>query len=244
MRRFLLLLPLVLASTEAQDQSPTRTPAVYLKETSWVRQLLAKKPTKVIVDPSNPESPLYVYEDPDPTSPTHGIKLCWLRLSKSRTTLVVSDVLRSGVSKEIYESLTTGSDVVVMNGGFFAFGSKNDFVPIGLVVASGKRSSQFKDWGIGGLVVQTRGVPTVVPIKQFHNLTGIEHAVQSKPMLIEHSKIAIKSDPNPPFNRSAVAVDRNGDIIVAGAFSENSDAVSLIEFCQFLATFRRKYKAS
>jgi len=43
-----------------------------------------------------------------------------------------------------------------------------------------------------------------------------------------------------PFNRSAVAVDKNGDLIIAGAFDDDGDAVTLIEFSQFLATPRSK----
>jgi hypothetical protein len=238
MRRCLFLLPFIFATAVAQEYAPTRHPAVFHSQANWVRHLTADKPTKIVIDPRHPDSPLFIYEDPDPQSPNHGIRLCWVRLPKSSTTLAVTDVLRSGVSSAIYESIKTNSDLVVMNGGFFAFGSKNDFVPVGLVISSGKRTSEFKNWSLGGFVLQLRGTPTVVPLGQFGNLSGIEHAIQSKPMLVENSKIAIKSDPNPPFNRSAVAVDRNGDIIVAGAFAENGDAVTLTEFSQFLAVPR------
>jgi len=240
MHRFLLLLPIIFAAAGAQDQAPRRNPAVFLSQANWVRQLAAIKPAKIIIDPRQTESPLFVYEDPDPQSPTHGIKFCWLRLPKSSTALAVTDVSRSGVSNEIYESVTTSSDAVVMNGGFYGFGNKNDFVPVGLVIASGRRTSEFKNWSLGGLVLQIHGAPTVVPVSQFRSLSGIEQAIQSKPMLIEDSKIGIKSDPHPPFNRSAVAVDWNGDVIVAGAFAENGEAVTLIEFSQFLAIPRSK----
>ena len=179
-RKFLPCGLLLCAVAGAQDQPAVRNPAVFLSQAQWVRQLTASQPTKIMVDPTNPNSPLFMYEDRDPRSPRHGIKLCWLRLPKSSTAMIVTNVLHSGMSGAIYESLKRDSDLVVMNGGFFAFGNKNDYVPVGLVIAGGKRTSAIKNWSSGGMVVQVRGTPTVVPVKQFRNLSGVENAIQSK----------------------------------------------------------------
>lgn len=236
LRRLISCTLCLCAVAGAQGQFTERNPAVFLSQANWVRQLTATQPTKIIVDPAQPNSPLFMYEDRDTQSPRHGIKLCWLRLPKSLTSMAVTDVNRSGMSSAIYESLKKDSDIVVMNGGFFGFGRKNDFVPLGLVIAGGRQSSAIMNWTTGGLVLQSGGIPTVLPVGEFGSLTGIEHAIQSKPMLVEKGKIGINSDPNPPFNRSAVAVDKSGDLIVAGAFDDDGDAVTLIEFSQFLAT--------
>jgi uncharacterized protein YigE (DUF2233 family) len=235
MSRFLILFLLFPAVSGGQENTSTRKPAVFLSQAGWVRKLIKASPAKIVIDPDHPDSPLYVYQDPDPKSPTHGVKFCWLSLPKSSTAMAVTNVLRAGMADEIYQSARADSDIVIMNGGFFGYGNKKDFVPVGLVIASGRKTSERKNWSSGGFVLQIEGKPKVVPVKEFRMQPGIEHAVQSKPMLIQNSRVDIKSDPAPPFNRSAVAVDRAGAVIVAGAFSENGDAVTLIEFGQFLA---------
>jgi hypothetical protein len=222
----------------AQDGRPAGGPIPAPSRANWIRQLIASTPKKITIDPGHPDYQLFLYEDSDSHSPGFGIKLCWLRLPKSRVAMQVSDVRRSGPSSVTYESLRKDSDLVVMNGGYFGYGTKNDYVPEGLVIADGKRVSSTKNWPSGGVVVQTRQTLAVLSLKAFDVSSGVEHAIQSRPMLIENGKITVKSDPKPPFNRSAVALDTNGDLIVAGAFKDQGDAVTLLEFSQFLATPR------
>jgi len=232
-----LLLCLV---TAAQVRTQGADSTVRPNRPEWFHGLITSLPRRIVVDPGHPEYELFIYEDRDPNSAGFGTKLCWMRLPRSSTTLQVSDVRRSGPSSAIYESLEQERDLVVTNGGFFGYGNKNDYLPEGLVIANGKVTSPIKKWSSGGVVARIHDASRVLSLKAFDGPAGVAHAIQSKPMLVQGGKIAIKSDSKSPFNRTAVAVDKNGDVIIAGAFDDDGDAVTLIEFSQFLAMPRSK----
>jgi len=207
------------------------------KETArvWIHALLAKGANDVSVASSHPELKLHVYEDNDPSSPHHGLKICWMLLPRPSIRMKVSDIRKSGPSNVIYAALAQPSDVVVMDGGFFGYGPNNSYVPVGLVITDGKVQSQRGRWSGGGAVVQGRALLTVVPMSALPSLDHLQHAIQSKPMLVEGGKMGIKSDSKPPFNRVAVGVNQDGNIIVAGAFQDDGTAVTLVEFSAFLS---------
>lgn len=210
------------------------------KETAqeWIHALLAKGANDVSVAPSHPELKLHIYEDKEISSSHHGVKICWMLLPRSSVRMEVSDIRKSGPANITYATLAQPTDVVIMDGGFFGYGPKNSYVPVGLVVANGKVQNQRNQWSGGGAVLQGEGFPTVVPIGDLASVGHVQHAIQSKPMLVENGRVAIKSDPKPPFNRASVGVDKEGNIIVAGAFQDDGTAVTLVEFSKFLSARR------
>ena len=71
------------------------------------------------------------------------------------------------------------------------------------------------------------------------SIGSVEHAIQSKPMLVEKGRAGIKSDPMPAFNRVSVGIDKCGNIIIAGAFQSDGSALNLVEFSSLLSAPRR-----
>jgi len=205
----------------------------------WLKTLLAKGSKDIPVSPAHPEMRLHIYEDFDTASPHYGVKLCWLLLPHSSIRMAVADVRTSAESNSIYAALAQNSDVVVSNGGFFGYGPKSSYLPVGLVIANGKASSPQAKWSSGGAIIQANGTPTIVPQSALNSLHAVQEAVQSKPMLVEGGQPGIQSDSKPAFNRVSVGVDKNGDVIVAGAFQGDGSAVNLVELSAFLAAPRK-----
>src|SRR5258706_2498530 len=187
----------------------------------WVASLLSRPPRLISVDPKNPRLQVKVVEDTDPHSPRYGVKLCWIVLPKREIGLRVNDLRRLGRSDGIYEAAAQARDIVVADGGYFGYGAKNQYIPIGLVVENGAKRNTQSRWSSGGVLIQEAGRIAVVAISNFRMSPEVEHAVQSKPMLVERGRSVIRSDPQPPFNRTAVGIASEGNIIIAGAFRES-----------------------
>jgi hypothetical protein len=166
------------------------------------------------------------------TSDRPGLVLTWTELP--RGTLVVSDVRKFGPSNEIYAKAVPGDALAAINGGFFGYNGTGNHLPLGLVVANGRRRNRLMPWRSGGvLVANDDGAIQVVPIRRFSAFMPMSGAVQSKPLLVENGAVAVRGQ-DPRFNRSAVALTDHGTLVLAGAFESFGRALSLKEFATFL----------
>lgn len=118
--------------------------------------------------------------------------------------------------------------------GFFGYDAARHFIPVGLVISNGSAHSKIMQWGSGGVLAEAGHDISIIPIASFRAKHGISQAIQSKPLLVDAGRRGIKSDPGGLFNRVAVGLDRNGDIIIAGAFQDDGEAINLREFSDFL----------
>jgi hypothetical protein len=91
-------------------------------------------------------------------------------------------------------------------------------------------------WTSGGiLLVRPELNIQIVPISQWNGLGSPKEALQSKPLLIENEIRAVRRNPkDQPFNRSAIGLTTKGELLIAGAFRDDNQALTLYDFCRFL----------
>jgi uncharacterized protein YigE (DUF2233 family) len=205
---------------------------------TWLTKLLQKPPTyyKVLLD-QGAVAEVKIYKENDSSSPKYGLTLCWITIPKSHVKMFVNDIRRTGLIHEYYPKITRQNDIVIVNGGFFAF-TDNHPIPYGLVISQGKTFNKISKSKVGGVLAQSHGTIEIIPIKSFRRSNSVEHAIQSKPILVFNGKKEIYSDDGISFNRTAIGFDRN-NIIVAGAFTDSLQALTLYEFSAFLATKKK-----
>ena len=205
----------------------------------WLKSLLQNK-TAVhkLFEDSGLKTELSICKETNIYSPKYGVTLCWMSIPAQRTTMIVKDIQRSGIALQIYADHKEEFDIAVVNGGFFGLNSLNRFVPLGLIISEGRVKNKRTNWRTGGVITQTAKSIQITPIRSFTNSGSTIEAIQSKPLLVNNGKVEIYSDDYKLFNRTAVGLDSDKNVIVAGAFSDNGKALSLFEFASFLATPR------
>lgn len=208
------------------------------KSPAWLKKLLKKQPRVYSIDlGSSSSAELKVLTETDENSERAGLTLCWITIPKNNLIMSVTDIRKDGFIRGYYPEIVKNKDVVIVNGSFFGVVSGNPY-PIGLVVSNGKAISKTAKWKTGGMVIQSNGSIDIVPIKSFAFNTAIEQAIQSRPMLVFNGKMGINSDDGFLFNRTAIGIAGN-DIVVAGAFIDEMQAVTLYEFASFLTTKKK-----
>jgi uncharacterized protein YigE (DUF2233 family) len=162
--------------------------------------------------------------------------LTWIVFPHDLVTVRTCRVNKIGPANLLYETYSPKGALAMVNGGFYAFKSGNRETPIGLLISDGSRISPTVDWKTGGfLVVRDKGQIDVVPISRKAEIGNPDQALQSKPLLIENGKLAVKRNQNDqPFNRSAIGITENGDIVVAVAIKDDNQAMTLYDFGRFL----------
>jgi uncharacterized protein YigE (DUF2233 family) len=139
----------------------------------------------------------------------------------------------------VYASAVDGTALAAVSGGFYGLADSSNFIPVGLVVAGGRRISRLSRSNIGGvLLCEPGGGLRVVPIRAFKASPAVRCALQSKPLLVHDGEVDVRGD-GPRMNRSAVAVTERGTVVLAGAFESFGEALSLREFAGFLVHLRR-----
>jgi uncharacterized protein YigE (DUF2233 family) len=132
--------------------------------------------------------------------------------------MFIRDVRKLGKAKSTFEELADNSDLVIVNGGFFRSDSAGKLFPIGLVISESKLSSRRASWKSGGVLMQSGDSMSITPIASYKGGPSIESAIQSKPILVTSGRIAIWSDDHKTFNRTAVGLGTEGNIVVAHLF--------------------------
>lgn len=167
-------------------------------------------------------------------SPRFGRKLILVRLAGSNVEVAVESVRRKGSQVKIYKELIQDSDCIVTNGGFWGYDRSGAEMPLGLVVSSGKTLSPKMAWSSGGALCAGSGNLSFMKVRALEDVSQCYYALQSKPFLVEEGKVAVRGRTEDRFNRTAIGSDKSGGILVAGAFSPEGDAASLVEFASFI----------
>ena len=163
--------------------------------------------------------------------------MVWVVFPHGSVTLRVCSVHKIGPANLLYETYSPKDALAVVNGGFYGFDSSYKGVPVGLLISEGNRLSNVaNDWTSGGiLLVRNQGDIEIVPIDEKNSLGNPREALQSKPLLIESGLRAVKRDlKDQPFNRSAIGITAAGDLVIAGAFRDDNQALTLVDFGKFL----------
>jgi len=205
------------------------------RPTVWLSKLLQQTPVRTSLS-ATPSVTLSVLEEKDIYSPRFGLVLCWAVFPRSDVAVVVDDVRETGDSTAaLYERRAKPDDLAIVNGGYYGLDGAGKRIPLGLVVSEGtRRNRRATLWKTGGVLT---GSPLgILPLAKVSDTLDARYAVQSKPMLVEDGKLGIRSTQGDLANRSAVALTRSGDVIVAVAFMPSDQAATLYEFAEFLAT--------
>lgn len=172
----------------------------------------------------------------NPDDSRYGLVVVWGTLPAATYELSVVDIRRDGSVLSTFEAVAhPHTDILLMNGGFFGQKDAAHYMPMGLLVADGVRISKIWPWTTGGVLVapSAKSPVQIVPIKDFRTVDKSYQAIQSKPLLVEDSKLGIRTDDHQHANRTAVAICSDGSLLFAGAFAEGG-AVSLYEFAAIL----------
>lgn len=166
-------------------------------------------------------------------SPRFGRKYVLVRIPVSAVRLSVQPVRRSGPQAQIFSELIQDGDCLVTNGGFWGYDKKGFEMPLGLIMSSGRVLSPRVGWTSGGALCVNGESVSFMPVRTLRSEPACFEALQSKPLIVENSSVAVREAPG-LFNRAAVGVGENGDIIVAGAFSLEGNAASLLDLASFI----------
>ena len=148
-------------------------------------------------------------------------------------------VKQFGNSYDIYRTATPAGAAVAINGSFFGYDAKGQWIPLGLIVEEGVRKNRQIGWDRGGFLVHDKkSGAKIVPVHSYKLGANDLSVIQSKPLLVESGKNGIYRDDGERFNRTAVAISTSGKIIIAGAFEGFGRAASLYEFARFLLSIK------
>ena len=177
---------------------------------------------------------LSISTDRDERSSRFGLTFVFVRIPLGAALPLVDAIRRSAPQKKLFGQLVQPADCVITNGGFWAFDSAGRETPLGLIVSSGKNISRRVPWTSGGFLCIEGAQLSVLPVRSFFDSNHCFHALQTKPLLVEHGKVAVHERLNDLFNRMAIGLDRKQQIIIAGAFAPTGSAASLAEFATYL----------
>jgi uncharacterized protein YigE (DUF2233 family) len=125
-----------------------------------------------------------------------------------------------------------------MTGGFFAVNNHGKLIPQGLVRSGRQERSPKYPWTSGGIVGVRNGLTQIIPISQAGETKKFSEALQSKPILIWNGEDGIFSAQNERFDRSAVGIDKHGNIFFFVLSEPTGMAASLAEFSYLLMQYR------
>jgi uncharacterized protein YigE (DUF2233 family) len=165
------------------------------------------------------------------------VTLVWVVFPHESVTLRACLVNKIGPANLLYETYSPKDALALVNGGFYGYDAANKGMPVGLLISNGNQISSFaQNWTTGGiLLVRKESDTQIISIAQKGELGTPKEAIQSKPLLFENGLRAVKRDrKDQPFNRSGIGLTANGDLLVAGAFRDDSQALTLYEFGKFL----------
>ncbi len=227
LQRSVVLLGMMSLCWQAQAQNAS-TP-------EWILDLLAKSPTEIEVPISEgSKARLVIHKQTDRGKPREGLTVAWVILPRGSVRMFVEAKPVETSIIPAYERSAEPKDVVVTSGGFFE--TYNTCVPEGLVISNKTTVVERKDKKFGGFLLSgEKGILSIKPISE-KLPAGIENAIQGDPILVRNGVVDnISPDNGGVSNRVAVGLRTNGDIVIAGAFADRTEALTLFEFASLLA---------
>lgn len=189
--------------------------------------------------PAFPESASFVrHVDVAAASDSHGVEICILEAFVGPDAVLVEDVRRVDRPTRIFEALSKPETLAILNGGFFGLDREGNKIPLGLVVANGRRTSRRHPWKTGGVLIARPTDLAITPIAQFVDGPEIAQALQSKPILVEGGKDGMRGPDRERFDRSAVLLSATGAIAFVAVTEPQGKAATLAEVSRFLLSFR------
>jgi Phosphodiester glycosidase len=238
--RFLLSFLVAMSIPNICVPAETRQTSEIKIKPIWLTRMLQQTPTVYRIPlEQNIAAEVRVLKDSDINSPRYGLTLCWASIPKRHVSMHVREIRRTGSIRHYYPEIIEKFDVAVVNGGFFSIDSGDNAYPVGLVISEGRQVSKFVRSNVGGILLESGGAVSIVPIKSFALNGSIGQAVQSKPILVSGGRKGVYSDDGVLFNRTAVGFDSD-NFIIAGGFQEDLKALTLYEFAGFLTTTRQE----
>ncbi len=203
--------------------------------------LLRSRTDAQIRPATGPQFSLHRIGDRDTKSDEYGLEIVWLEFPRLKAKMSVRQISASDDADQLYARLSGNRDLALLNGGYWENreetkeGKKEEVsYPVGLVRANGREIAPFRrDMG-GGVVFQTGSRFDILPTDVFEGADERPlDAVQSKPLLVDDGRTAMKSDDHRRDDRLAIGIDANGSIIIALA-TQPQGALTLYEFSEFL----------
>lgn len=205
-------------------------------------RLLGLFQAETVIEPLDrygyPKAVFHSYKDSDMSSGTYGVELCVLEIPASAGRLHVRDIREDRSLKDVYESALSATALGAITGGFFGVDRRGNPIPLGLVKSNGVTVSRRHPWKSGGMIAILDRNVVITPVSAFSDSSQHSDVLQSKPILVESGKEGIRSNGLDRFDRSAVALDSNGNIYFFVIYEPGGNAATLAEFSALILGFR------
>lgn len=159
-------------------------------------------------------------------------KLVELFVPAGVSRVTVHDLQTKGIANEAYEQITEEDTLAVVGGGFFGYDKDGEETPIGLVRENGERKVALMPWDHGGVLTSDgEGTVRIFPANNASQGGRWSYALQSKPIIILNGNVDVgKNLRDAEFNRVAVGVTHEGDLLIVGLFNSFGQAGTLVQF--------------
>lgn len=151
------------------------------------------------------------------------------------------NVEQLGNIKAIYEQHIDDDILIAVNANYFGYDNNGNHKNLGLIVSNSKVINPVRNWKQGGVFYQdVAGNFKITHISRFNiKSSNAVEAVQSRPIVVYNSKNAIRSDDGKKRNRTALGIDKNGNVVVVFVFNRvTSIGVSLYEMGKLFSANR------
>lgn len=146
--------------------------------------------------------------------------------------VTVHELKVKGTAAEAYEQITSENTLAVVGGGFYGYDSSGNETPIGLTRENNVRKVAFIPWSSGGVLASDgMGDVKIFPVESGTQGGRWAFALQSKPIIILNGNVDVsRNQRDSDFNRVAVGLTREGDILILGLFHVFGQAGTLVQF--------------
>lgn len=162
-------------------------------------------------------------------SDASAIELVIILAPQTSTVVSIRPTLARGRASELFQPSLCSSSLVVTNGSFY-IAESSGARPLGLVRVAGKTLGKPSQRKSGGFLAIESGKPVVFKRKDVDAAMASTDAIESTPILIEGGASGMKNNDGIRFDRVAVGNASKGFSIIAGAFGDDQNSVSLFEF--------------
>ncbi len=150
----------------------------------------------------------------------------------TKALVTVHELKVKGTAAEAYEQITSENTLAVVGGGFYGYDSNGNETPIGLTRENNVRKVAFIPWSSGGVLASDgMGDVKIFPVESGKQGGRWAFALQSKPIIILNGNVDVsRNQRDSDFNRVAVGLTREGDILILGLFHGFGQAGTLVQF--------------
>lgn len=223
-----LIALLIAASPSAAETDQDRTRLLPLLESKVLEQSVGQVPG----------ARLTIFKDGDIKSQSFGTELCVFEVPLARGALKITEPKKQGEPRAIHAQTATASTLAVVTGGFFGLDPAGNPVPLGLIKRNGQVTNAKHPWQTGGVVVASGNRAAILPIRNFKDSNAWSEVVQSKPLLVENEVDGIRAGAPERFDRSAIALTKNNEVLFAVLHEPGGRAGNLAEFSSVLLAYR------